>query len=91
MVEQAAGQLRSPTRALVQCLLEGLPAGEMNDRRQLAGDLGPVRRRYSHLGGDAAAREPVKVDGLEAGGLALDPLVASRLRLVGAYLGGPWV
>ena len=56
-------ELQSPTRALVQRLLEGLPAGVVHDRGQLAGDLGPVCRRYGRLGGDAAAREPVEVGG----------------------------
>ena len=48
---------QSPARALVQRLLEGLPGGVVQDRGQLAGDLGPVGRRHGRLGGDAAARE----------------------------------
>src|ERR671911_3055986 len=58
---------QSPIRALVQRLLEGLPAGVVKDRGQLAGDLGPVGCRHGRLGGDTAAREHVEPGGLKAG------------------------
>src|SRR5829696_643587 len=80
---------QSPVRALVQCLLEGLPGGVARDRGQLAGDLGLVCRRDGRLCGDAAAGEPVEAGGLKAGRLAVDPLVAPDLRLVGGHWGGP--
>src|SRR5215216_8186450 len=66
---------QSPIRALIQRLLEGLPAGVAKDRRQLAGDLGLVGRWHSRLGGDAAALEPVEAGGLQARCLAIDALV----------------
>src|SRR5687767_11721762 len=68
---------QSSIRALVQRLLERLPGGVVKDRGQFAGDLGPVRRWHGRPCGDAAAREPVEVDGLEAGRPAVDPLVAA--------------
>ena len=63
--------------------MEGLPAGVVKDRGQLAGDLGLVWRRHGGLCGDAAAWEPVEAGGLKAGRLAVDPLVAPHLRLAG--------
>src|SRR5215217_2324998 len=78
---------QSPIRALVERLLEGLPGGVARDRGQLAGDLGLVCRRDGRLCGDAAAWEPVEAGGLKAGRLAVDPLVASHLRLVGGHWG----
>src|SRR5215213_3512714 len=76
---------QSPIRALIQRLLEGLPAGVAKDRRQLAGDLGLVGRWHGRPGGDAAAGEPVEAGGLKAWCLAIDALVTPHLRLVGAH------
>src|SRR5215217_3728558 len=70
---------QSPIRALVQRLLEGLPAGVAKDGGQLAGDLGLVGRWHGRLGGDAAALEPVEAGGLKARRLAVNALVAPHL------------
>ena len=89
MVEQWVGRA-AVARPSAGPVPAGAPAGWCRkDRGQLAGDLGPVGRRHGRLGGDTAAREQVEAGGLETRRLALDPLVASHLRLVGADLGGP--